>query len=132
MSGWYLTFQAVLPGSGGATFWEVGIHEKKIRLLQENGHITKLARIRLVEETFEDTIVLVRGWSRPGKENCLIYVSKPKCDYRSASISTPPPPGMRFAVFVLPDGTIDDWAWRQQSENDPDIPQGVEGEIIWP
>jgi len=38
---------------------------------------------------------------------------------------------MIFLVFVLPDGTIDDWNWRKVDANHPDLPEGVNGRLVW-
>jgi hypothetical protein len=39
---------------------------------------------------------------------------------------------MLFLVFVLPDGTIDHWTWREQSKEDPGLPEGfAEGTVSW-
>jgi hypothetical protein len=39
---------------------------------------------------------------------------------------------MFFVVFVLPDGTIDDWAWRPACKDNEELPEGITGEVIWP
>jgi hypothetical protein len=103
-----------------------------LELLQEKGHIVKQARILLIDEVLRETWAIFQGWSRPGTDDCLVYVGNPGQDYRGPRIETPSPPGMVFLVFVLPDGTIDDWNWRKVTASDPDMPEGVIGRKIWP
>jgi len=119
---------APLPSNPSLETWKVGIAESKIRLLRENGDKRRLVRIRLVKEVCEKPGDIVHGWKRQDKDDCYLYYGSPKSDYRSATIETPAPEGMVFLVFVLPDGTIDDWNWRPASEDDPRIPEGIRSE----
>jgi hypothetical protein len=129
MGRWFLDFSAMDPRNVDKS-WKVGIREDYYRRLQHHGH-QKLVRLILVQETFDDPVRLYRGWSRPDKDDCYVYIGSPKHDYRSVSIETPPPPRQLFLVFVRPDGTIDDWMWREHVENAPETPTGVNGELIW-
>jgi len=130
MTRWIFTVRAVAPGSDGSV--EVGVSEKHFRLLQQNGDHLAIGRLRLAKEVLEDPICIVQGWDRQRTEECRIYVGRPKRDYRSSKIDIPAPPGMLFLVFVLPGGTIDVWTWRPCEPDNPDFPQGVKGEVIWP
>lgn len=130
MGKWIHTFQALSP-TGDAP-WPVGVTETKFRRLRENSHLVKLGRLALVAEVLENPTIIVEGWNRPDTGDCLVYVGKPDKDYRSAAIELPAPQGMLFAVFVLRDGTVDDWNWRPVSSNDPELPDGVTGVIVWP
>jgi hypothetical protein len=128
---WRYTFSARMPQNPAET-WQVGVDQGKVDLIRAKGHEQKYCRLTLVEATLADTRLIVRGWCRPGKDDCFIYVGRPSRDFRSASIEVPPPPRMVFLVFVLADGTIDDWAWRPQSGEDADLPEGIKGEdVIW-
>jgi hypothetical protein len=112
--------------------WKVGIAPGLLALLQQNGHVVKQARILLIDEVLRETRAIFHGWSRPGTEDCFVYAGNPGRDQHGPTIETPPPPGMVFLVFVLPDGTIDDWNWRKAAEGDPDVPEGITGSKIWP
>jgi hypothetical protein len=131
MTRWIWTLQARHPGNPDGAHWQVGLDQAHIEHLRSKGHKTLLARLILVEETLKDTTVIIRGWSRPGKEDCYVYVGKPKHDRRSAVIETPAPPNKVFLVFVLPNGTIDHWTWRDENPEEPGLPQGVTGETLW-
>jgi hypothetical protein len=112
--------------------WEVGVSERDLKKLIHDGHKEKLARARLIEEVFDDPTTLVsiiQGWGR-NKDECVIYVTSPGRDYRSDSIETPGQPGRVFLIFVLPDGTIDDWCWRDVASDG--LPDGVKGDTVWP
>lgn len=129
MPRWLLDFDAIDPKNLEGR-WKTGIHEKHYNAIRHSGHENKVARIMLVNEVLQnETKHLFRGWSRHDKEDSFVYVGTPGQDFKSLTIQTPAPPGMVFLVFVLPDGTIDDWIWRaSRGENKPD---GVTGELIW-
>lgn len=129
MARWLLPFTAIDPRSLSG-HWKTGVSQAHYQRICRFGHEKQQARILLVEDVLEgSTLHLYQGWSRPDKEDCYVYVGKPARDFKSLNIETPPPPEMVFLVFVLPDGTIDDWAWRAaSSDNRPD---GVSGEPIW-
>lgn len=130
MSRWIYEFSAIDPRDHSRT-WTVGIQERHYRTLQHHGHEKHIARLLLVKETLDDPIRLYQGWSRQDKDDCYVYAGLPAHDFRSLSIELPPPPNQFFLVFVLPGGTIDEWNWRSLDEITPDLPQGVEGEVIW-
>lgn len=131
MARWLLPFQAIDPSNVDQS-WEVGVSERLFRKIQNHGHEKALARLRLVHEVLEGgTQLLFRGWSRPDKDDCFVYAGCPSRDYKSLTIDTPAPKGMMFLVFVLPDGTIDEWTWRPFAEGEKDRPDGVTGELIW-
>lgn len=131
---WVITFNAIDPKNPGKS-WRIGIPEGAYRVRQRKGHEAPLARILLIGEVIEGgTDQIYGGWSRPGKdEGCYVYVGYPSCDCPSPQIQLPPVPNHCFCVFVLPDGSIDDWTWRRViTEGDDSRPQGVSGELIWP
>jgi hypothetical protein len=128
---WAFSCEAVDPINPNET-WEVGILTWKLELLARNGHLHKLGRAVLVKAVVSDPICIIKGWDRPGHESCFVYVGKPNKDYRSATIEVPPPKGQLFVAFVLPDGTVDDWAWRPVSEFDTSRPEGILGDVLWP
>lgn len=128
---WMFSCEAIDPVKHGET-WVIGAEEWKLRLLAKKGHEHKLARLGLVKLIALDPVQIVGGWNRPDKESCLVYAGSPKVDYLGARIEVPSPPGCFFLAFVLPDGTIDDWAWRPQSELDDIGPDGIKGKILWP
>jgi len=133
MSRWKYELTTKLPESPNKEVWNVGVHEQKINLLLKNGHKVRLCRLDIVKEVLSDPLAIYGGWARPDKEDCFVYVGKPAHDRRGPTIETPPPPKMLFVVFILPDGTIDDWNWRPQSESDQNVPQGVKkGKKLWP
>lgn len=133
MSRWFVSFSARSPQSPDDETWEIGISERKFRMLREKGHDVRLSRIILIEDTLNDTSIVYEGWSRPGKEDCYVYVGTPERDFRGPQIQVPAPPDMLFLVFVMASGEIDYWNWRRKSEDDPSQPEGVEGgTIIWP
>jgi hypothetical protein len=130
MARWFVTFDAVNP-KNPATRWKTGIHEDVYRKLQIHGDDRRIARLLLVEEILCGGVkLLYRGWSRPDKEESFVYAGLPTRDYKSLTIETPAPKGMFFLVFVLPDGTIDEWTWRK-AEADGSRPSGIKGELIW-
>lgn len=132
MGRWKLPFSAASPDAPEDETWEVGIHDSTYRHIVENSHSTRLARIILVKEVLESPTALIQGWSRPGKEDCWVYIGRPARDYRSPRIDVPAPPGKLFLVFVLPDGTVDHWTWRDESEQDPEVPEGfAQGKVTW-
>ena len=130
MGRWFYSSMARKPNNPDER-WEVGVLEEKFRFLQRRGHQVKLCRLEMVKAVLDDTLAIIEGWSRPDSDDCFVYVGKPEFDRREIDIEVPPPPGMLFLVFVLAGGTIDEWGWRQQSESDPNIPDGVEGRVIW-
>lgn len=130
-SRWLFSCDAIDPYDHVKT-WLIGVPEWKLRLLAEKGHAHKLARVGLVKAIATDPIQIIGGWNRPDKESCLVYVGSPEVDYLGAKIEVPPPPGQFFLAFVLPDGTIDDWAWRPRSEIDDIGPDGIKGKVLWP
>jgi hypothetical protein len=130
MSRWKYAYSVQSPDDPGKTR-DVGISEKDLKFLYEHGHKEKLARARLVDEVFQDPVrilTIIRGWGRD-KDECVIYVTSPGHDYRSDSIETPSQPNRLFLIFVMPDGTIDDWNWRDIGNDGR--PEGVGGKIIW-
>ena len=84
----------------------------------------------MVKEVLDDPLCLIRGWDRPEKDECFVYVGRPNHDFQSLTIEKPPPPGKLFLIFVLPDGTIEHWNWRTESD-DKGVPEGLRGEIAW-
>jgi hypothetical protein len=130
MARWKLTFPAQLPTDPAAQ-WGCGIHGQKLDILIKASDTVWLARIALIPPVLAEPRRIIRGWGRD-KTDCWVYVGFPDCDYRSASIQTPPPTGMLFLVFVLNDGTIDHWTWRPICNDDPEMPEGMEGETVWP
>lgn len=133
VSRWRIEFDARSPiGSEGDT-WKVGIAPAQLDALQTNNHTVKQMRIMLVEGVLSDPDAIFAGWSRPDTGDCYVYAGKPDRDYRGMGIETPPPRGMMFLVFVLRDGTIDDWNWRKVQADNPDLPEGLEGnKKLWP
>ena len=131
MARWLLTFHAIDPAALDKR-WKTGVPERLYRHIQNHGHEKAIARLRLVQEVLEGgTLSLFRGWSRPEKEDCFVYVGLPSRDFKSLTIDTPAPKQMGFLVFVLPDGTIDEWTWRPLDEEGGNQPIGVTGELIW-
>lgn len=130
---WIITFTAIDPHDPKKT-WEVGLFEQRLKMLTRQGHDSKLAQLRLVEEILEKggTERLYGGWSRPQTDDCFVYVGRPKSNWTSLTIETPAPTNCLFLVFVLADGTIADWTWRPCSDDDPFCPSGVTGELQWP
>ena len=129
---WRIEFDARCPSSPDRETWTVGIAQSKLEILQKFGHAVKQARILLVRDVLSDTREIFQGWSRPDTDDCLVYVGSPGHDYRGPTIEVPPPKGMVFLVFVLPDGTIDDWNWRPVTTEDATMPEGIDGRKIWP
>ena len=131
MARWLLTFHAIDPDAVDKQ-WKTGVPEGLYRHIQHHGHEKAIARLLLVREVLEGgTISLFRGWSRPDKEDCFAYFGLPSRDFKSLTIETPAPKHMGFLVFVLPDGTIDEWTWRPLDEKGESQPTGVTGELIW-
>jgi hypothetical protein len=127
---WFYSCEAWKPGGSGET-WEVGVTEGKFRRIQENGHTTKLCRLALVKDVVSDPIAIVKGWGRPETDDCYTYIGQPGRDLQDITIERPPPKGMEFVVFVQADGTIDDWTWRPKTGENPDLPDGIDGDVIW-
>ena len=131
-SRWIIEFDAIDSSNPEGSAWKVGIAPALLDVLRTNSHTVKLMRIMLVKEVLIGPCAIFGGWSRPEKDDCFVYAGRPNRDYRGKQIETPPPPGMIFLVFVLPDGTIDDWSWRRVLEDDPGLPQGISGRMLWP
>lgn len=129
---WKIEFDARSPDNPDREIWKVGIAPNLLDTLQKQGHAVKQARILLVRDVLDDTREIYQGWSRPDTDDCFVYVGDPGHDYRGSTIEVPPPPRMVFLVFVLRDGTIDDWNWRPVKADDPTMPEGVNGRRIWP
>jgi hypothetical protein len=129
---WKIEFDARNPSNPDQEIWKVGIASGLLEVLQKHGHAVKHARILLVRDVLDDTREIYEGWSRPDTGDCFVYVGNPARDYRSPTIEVPPPPGMVFLVFVLPDGTIDEWNWRPMKHDDPTMPEGIYGRRLWP
>jgi hypothetical protein len=127
-----IEFNARLPSNTDQETWKVGIAPSLLETLQKQGHAVKQARILLVRDVFGDTREIFQGWSRPDTDDCFVYVGNPGHDYRGPTIEIPSPPNMIFLVFVLRDGTIDDWNWRPLKADDLTMPEGVNGRRIWP
>ncbi len=131
MARWLLSFEAIHPTERDKT-WETGVPERLYRELQNHGHEKAMGRLLLVREVLlEGARHIYGGWSRPDKDDCWVYVGCPNRDLKSLTIETPPPRGMVFLVFVLPDGTIDEWTWRRRAEEGEGRPEGITGELIW-
>ena len=128
MGRWFYSFDACYHDGSS---WEIGISQKKFRLLQQKGDIVKLSRLALVESVVESPLRIVQGWGRPNTDNCFAYVGKPSADYRKPGIETPPPKNCLFVVFVLHDGMIDYWGWRPTSSDDSEMPDGIGGKVLW-
>lgn len=127
---WHLDFDAFKHCDPG--IWKVGIASRLFSALRRNNHTVKLARIKLVEEVVCAPLGIFEGWSRPDMDDCYVYAGTPARDFRGFTIDVPAPPGMMFLVFILPDGTIDDWNWREVQSDDPHLPVGVKGRQVWP
>ncbi len=129
---WFLSCDAIDPKNPDGGRWKVGLPEAHYRKIQVSGHDKAIARLKLVLEVLQGgTTHLFEGWSRPGKEDCYVYVGMPKRDHKSLTIDTPAPKGMVFLVFVLADGTLDEWTWRECSKEDQSVPIGINGDLIW-
>src|SRR6185312_4934673 len=114
---WIVEFQAIDPRKSpidSSRFWPVGIPEWLYRHHQHHGNEKALGRLFLVGELLQEKTEEIReGWCRPGKEDCFAYCGQLARDFKSPQIETPAPPGMTFVVFVLRDGSIDEWTWRE-------------------
>ncbi len=130
---WLLEFEAIDPRNPPDDKWSVGVPEWLYRQQQIHGHEKQSARLWLVADVLQgETRRLYEGWSRPGKDDdCYVYAGRPGRDFKSRTIETSPPKRMVFLIFVLPDGSIDDWTWRPCTDSDADSPSGVNGRLIW-
>jgi hypothetical protein len=129
---WRIEFDARSPRNPDGETWKVGIAPGKVENLLKSGDQRKLFRLQLIETVLADSCALFEGWSRPDMDGCYVYAGRPGRDYPRQGIDNPAPVGMVFLVFVLPDGTIDDWSWRPIDPEDPTIPKGITGKKIWP
>ncbi len=129
---WKPAFDAMHPDGPSVAPWRVGVPESRLRTLTDHGHVTKLYRLALVEQVVSDPTGIIQGWDRPEMDGCYVYVGRPQVDRRGPGIETSAPSGMLFLVFVLPDGTIDEWNWRPAMANEPDWPIDVKGRRVWP
>jgi hypothetical protein len=130
MAKWKFTIEAQSP-TGQFGTWQTGFAARTLEFLISKGHKEKLARARLVEEVLTTPEAIIQGWGRD-KDDCWIYVGSPPHDFRSDSVETPSLRGMLLLVFVLPDGTIDDWGWREARSDEPGLPEGMKGKVVWP
>ncbi len=133
MARWKFAYEAINP-KDTESLWEVGIAEHRYRLIVNKGHEKAHARIVLVQQVLANPLMLFAGWSRPEKEDCCVYVGRPKDDYHRIEplIQVPAPPQTPFfCVFVLPGGEIDEWTWRARSDNDVNTPHSINGELVW-
>jgi hypothetical protein len=130
MGRWLLSFVGIDPRNPQNEQREMGVKEEHYRYLQHHGDEKAIARLWLVGQVLQGgTACIYKGWGR-GKDDCHIYVGYPGEDRKSLTITTPPPPNMAFLVFVLPDGTIENWTWRPLISGGI-TPEGMEGEIVW-
>ena len=130
MARWFLPFTSIDPKNLEDT-WEIGILQNHYNAIRIHGHEKQIARIVCVDEVLADPASLFRGWNRPDKDNCFVYAGFPENDFKSLTISTSRPRNMIFLVFVLEDGTINDWNWREIDADAPMQPMGINGELIW-
>jgi hypothetical protein len=130
MPDWSIAFDAQHPEDPTRT-WKIGIRKGFLEGLHARGHESRIATARLIQGCVLPPEVLIGGWGR-GKGDCLVYVGCPGHDFRTLSIECSPPPGRAFLVFVLPDGTIDDWGWREVEKQGVAVPRDMKGTIIWP
>lgn len=137
MSRWKVSFKARSPQDPDGSEWEVGITEEHFERLQKAEHQVALARLILAGRVLESgTIAIYQGWSRPGHDDCCVYVGKPHCDYRQlptrerGMIESTAPAKQLFLVFVRAGGTMDYWNWRPESEI-AGVPEEVNGTRIW-
>jgi hypothetical protein len=132
---WLLTFDARSPEDPEKKTWQVGVSEWLYQKHRSHGHDKYIARLILVEQVLQGgAIHLFEGWSREGKdEDCFVYVGNPGRDFKNLQIETPAPKNMLFLVFVLADGTIDDWNWRPRSQKrgKEHLPADIDGRLIW-
>lgn len=127
---WIVDFEAIDPQNPNERRWKTGIRPAHFRMLQQHSHEKSMARLVLIQKVLQGgTTHLYEGWNRPDRESCYVYIGKPNRDYVSLTIDVPAPPRMVFAVFVLPDGTIDEWNWRNEEENGS--PKGITGRLLW-
>jgi len=132
MQQWAYTLEILDPRNNNGGTWKVGVAKSKISLLSDKGHLVKAYRLRLVEEVLSEPQCVICGWSRPDTDGCYVYVGQPESDWHGPAIEVPAPPNKLFVVFLFSDGTIDDWNWRDKSAEDPAIPAGLDGKVIWP
>jgi len=117
------------PTGGVGDTWKVGIPEWLFCEVRKYEHQAKFGRIRCILEMIESPSAIYKGWCRQGTEECWVYEGDVSTDYRSLQIETPQPPGTRFVVFILPDGSIDDWTWREQDDHGKPLDVG---QRVWP
>ena len=129
MTKWQIAIEA--QSVDGTGFRRVGIPESKLAGLFRFGDVKKLARLRLVADVLKSPYAIVQGWDRPERDGCSAYVGSPLSDFHSERVEVPSPRGMVFVVFLLADGTIDDWNWRKAHDEDPCLAEGLKGEILW-
>lgn len=126
---WMFELTAFHPDNEG---WKVGIQPWLVKKLQRRGPKAKFFRMLLVKEVCETPLCIHKGWDRDGYEEATVYIGKPSKDLHSDTIELPAPPNMLFFVFVLPDGTIDDWQWRICNEGESCGDGIAVGKRIWP
>lgn len=104
--------------------------------LMKKNLAAKYSRIQLIPEVVQHPIMVLKGWEREGYEDALIYVGRPRIDFRNVGIETSPPKNMLFMVFVTPTNhIISDWRWELSDETDPNSPKNLKkrcGSTLWP
>lgn len=132
MARWKLTFDARSPNDPENQLWTVGISANYYDRLIRMRHSPPFARILLLKDNLRSgTLSIFKGWNRPETDQCFVYASQPELDYQSLTIELPSKPNCLFLSFVLPDGTIDFWDWRPRREGSANLPEDVNGTLIW-
>ncbi len=131
MPRWTVALTTRSPHNPFGDSWSVGIDQGLLAMIVKNGHEQKLARLKCLQEVLSRPDAIFRGWDRPDRASCFVYAGHPAHDYKTTSIELPPIPKMIFLVFILPDGTIDDWGWRPLDPERAGLPEGITGEIVW-
>ena len=89
-------------------------------------------RMALFKEVEADTTAIIKGWQRTNKDDCFAYVCEPDHDFDRNRNRIKPPKHKLFLAYILPSGEIDAWGWRPKDIDNPLLPIGLTGEVIWP
>lgn len=126
------TWEVPDPQNPSSGHWTIGVHEAVVNQLIRASDHARLARLAVAQRaTTEDLVGIVKGWGRPQTDQHYVYFGSPQNDRQSATIEKPAPPNCFFVVFVQDDGTVSDWNWRKKDSENPLMPEGILGEILW-
>ncbi len=131
----YPIFGVSCDGDGREEFIiDEGLHD----FLHQNGPEWKYRDSGLIPDVLREPTSIFRGLRRQGFDEALCYCGKPRYRWVGDERRTATPPGMIFAVYILPEQDrllVVDWAWLREHRTEPGHPETWESDYerkTWP